>query len=148
MGGAQCAIHLLTPPGLSMSRKLLMTVALATAPIVVFATQQGNAEPWKPTIEDARKLVDAIGSEEDKLKTYCEINKTHEALDKAEEAGDAKAFDVGVAKLDILEPQMGPDYLRMMEGLGEVDPNSLEGQKFTAVFEPLHKQCGEAPTKP
>jgi hypothetical protein len=35
-----------------------------------------------------------------------------------------------------------------MDDLGEVDPNSVEDQKFTAVFEPLHKQCGEAFTKP
>jgi hypothetical protein len=67
--------------------------------------------------------------------------------DRAEEKGDAKEFDVGVAKLDILEPQMGPDYLKMMDGLGDVDPNSAEGQKYTAVFEPLHKKCGEADTK-
>ena len=121
-----------------MNLKLLMAVAIA--PTVVFA-QQGNAEPWKPTIEDAQKLIDAISGDKDKLKTYCEIDKTHEALDRAEETGDAKEFDVGVAKLDGLEPQMGPDYLRMMEGLGEVDPNSSEGRQFTAVFEPLHKQC-------
>ena len=49
-----------------------------------------------------------------------------------------------MAKLDNLEPQMGPDYLKMMDGLGDVDPNSAEGQKFTAVFEPLHRKCGEA----
>jgi len=124
-----------------MSLKLLMLVAIA--PIVLFA-QRGNAEPWKPTIADAQKLVDAISGDNDKLKTYCEVLKTHEQLDRAEEKGDAKEFDVGVAKLDNLEPQMGPDYLKMMDGLGDVDPNSAEGQKFTAVFEPLHKKCGEA----
>jgi hypothetical protein len=124
-----------------MSLKLL--IAVATAPIVIFP-QQANAEPWKPTIEDVQKLVDAIGGDEDKLKTYCEVLKTHEELDKAEETGDAKEFDVGVAKLDNLEPQMGPDYLRMLDGLGDVDPASAEGQKFSAIFEPLHKKCGEA----
>ena len=62
---------------------------------------------------------------------------------RAEEKGDAKEFDVGVAKLDSLLPQMGPDYLRMMDGLGDVDPTSAEGQTLTAVFEPLHKQCRE-----
>lgn len=126
-----------------MRLKLFMVVATAIAPIVGFA-QQRNAEPSKPTIEDAQKLVNAIRGDTDRLKTYCEINKTHEQLDRAEEIGDAKAFDVGVAKLDGLEPQMGPDYLKMMDGLGDVDPNSAEGQTFTAVFAPLHKQCGEA----
>jgi hypothetical protein len=32
----------------------------------------------------------------------------------------------------------------MLDGLGDVDPASAEGQKFTAIFEPLHKKCGEA----
>jgi hypothetical protein len=48
-----------------MSLKLPMAVAVAifaNAPIVVFA-QQSNAEPWKPTIEDAQKLVDAISGD-------------------------------------------------------------------------------------
>ena len=121
-----------------MDLKFLLAVAIfATVPIGVLAQQ----DTWKPTIDDAQKLVDAISGDKDKLETYCEINRTHEQLDRAEEKGDAKEFDVGVAKLDSLEPQMGPDYLRMMDGLGDVDPNSAEGQKFTAVFAPLHKQC-------
>ena len=127
-----------------MRLKLFMALTiLVTASIGVFV-QQGNAEPWKPTTQDVQRLVDAISGDKDELKTYCEVLKTHEQLDKAEEAGDAKEFDVGVAKLDSLEPQMGPDYLRMMDGLGDVDPNSTEGQKFSTLFEPLHKKCGEA----
>jgi hypothetical protein len=55
-----------------MSLKLLM--AVAAAPIVAFA-QQVSAEPWKPTIEDAQKLVDAIGGDKDKLKHTAKISK-------------------------------------------------------------------------
>ena len=46
-----------------------------------------------------------------------------------------------VAKLDELVPQIGPDYKKAKDGLAEVDPNSDEGQKFTAILEPLHRQC-------
>ena len=101
-----------------------------------------NAQPWKPTIQDAQKLVETISSDKDKLKAYCEIGKLHEQLDNAEEKGDAKEFEALVAKLDSLEQQTGPDYIRVTDGLGDVDPNSAEGQKFSAVFEPLRKQCG------
>ena len=121
---------------------------LAAAPGVGFAqSDKPNAQPLKPTIEDAQKLVETISSDKDKLKAYCEIGKLHEQLDDAEEKGDAKEFEALVAKLDSLEQQMGPDYIRVVDGLGEVDPNSAEGQKFSAAFEPLRKQCREGRIK-
>jgi hypothetical protein len=103
-------------------------------PIVAFAQS-------KPTIEDAQKLVETISSDKDKLKAYCEIGKLHEQLDNAEEKGDAKEFEALVATLDSLEQQMGPDSIRVTDGLGDVEPNSAEGQKSSAVFEPLRKRC-------
>ena len=127
-----------------MTLKFFVAAALFVAvPIVAFAqSDKPNAQPSKPTIEDAQKLVETISSDKDKLKAYCEIGKLHEQLDDAEEKGDEKEFEVLVAKLDGLEQQMGPDYIRVTDGLGDVDPNSAEGQKFNAVFEPLRKQCG------
>jgi|HubBroStandDraft_6_1064221.scaffolds.fasta_scaffold313620_2 hypothetical protein len=127
-----------------MTFKFFVAAALFVAvPIVAFAqSDKPNAQPSKPTIEDAQKFVETISGDKDKLKAYCEIGKLHEQLDDAEEKGDAKEFEDLVAKLDSLEQQMGPDYIRVTDGLGDVDPNSAEGQKFSAVFEPLRKQCG------
>ena len=123
-----------------MTLKFVVAAALFVAlPIVTLIPQ---AQSSKPTIEDAQKLVEKISADKDKLKAYCEIGKLHEQLDDAEEKGDEKEFEVLVAKLDGLEQQMGPDYIRVTDGLGDVDPNSAEGQKFNAVFEPLRKQCG------
>jgi hypothetical protein len=119
-----------------MPLKFLMAAALLVAvPIVAFAQS-------KPTIEDAQILVEKISSDKGKLKAYCEIGKLHEQLDNAEDKGDAQEFEALVAKLDSLEQQMGPDYIKVTDGLGDVDPNSAEGQKFSAAFEPLRKQCG------
>jgi hypothetical protein len=132
-----------------MTFKLFVAAALFVAvPIVAFAqSDKPNAQSSKPTIEDAQKLVETIGGDKDKLKAYCEIGKLHEQLDSAEEKGDAKEFEALVAELDSLEQQMGSDYIRVTDGLGEVDPNSAEGQKFSAVFEPLRKQCREGRIK-
>jgi hypothetical protein len=65
-------------------------------------------------------------------------------MEKAEEKNDTKNFDALVARASSLEEQLGPDYTRVIDGLGEVDPTSEEGQKYAAVFEPLNKQCGPA----
>ena len=126
-----------------MNLKLLMAVTIfATAPIIAFAqSDKPNAQFSKPTIEDAQKFVQTISSDEDKLKAYCDLAKLDEQLDKAEENFDVKEFEALVAKRDTLEQQLGPYYIRIVDGLGDVEPNSAEGQKFTAVFEPLHKQC-------
>jgi hypothetical protein len=126
-----------------MNLKLLTVITiLATAPIVALAQTDDptNAAP-KPTVEDLQKLVQTIANDEAKLKVYCEIGKLQGEVDKALENNDEKAFDAIVGKLDELVPQIGPDYKKAMDGLAEVDPNSDEGQKFTAVLEPLHKQC-------
>ena len=127
-----------------MTLKFFVAAALFVAvPVDAFAqSDKTNVQLLKPTIEDAQKLVEIITSDKDKLKTYCEIGKLHEQLDDAEEKFDAKEFEALVAKLDSLEQQMGPDYIRVTDGLGDVDPNSAEGQKFNAVFDPLRKQCG------
>jgi hypothetical protein len=118
-----------------MTLKVFVVAALFVAvPIVAFAQS-------KPTIEDAQKLVETISSDKDRLKAYCEIGKLHEQLDNAEEKGDAKEFEALVGELDSLEQQMGPDYIRVTDGLGDVDPNSAQGQKFSAVFEPLRQRC-------
>jgi hypothetical protein len=121
----------------------LVTAIFVAAPAFAFAQQDGpNAVPWKPTIEDAEKLVETIGSDKDKLKVYCELGKLYEEIEKAEEENDTDVLDDLLERIAKLEAQVGPDYIRVMGGLGEVDPNSDEGQKFAAVFEPLHKQCG------
>ena len=127
-----------------MTLKVLVAAALFVAvPVVAFAqSDKPNAQSSKPTIEDAQKLVETISSDKEKLKAYCEIAKLHQQLDDAEDKGDAKEFEALVAKLDNLEQQMGPDYIKVTDGLGDVDPSSAEGQKFSAVFEPLRKHCG------
>jgi hypothetical protein len=111
-------------------------------PIVAFAqSDKPEAQSSKPTIEDAQKFVQTISGDKDKLKTYCNIAKLDEQLDKAEENFDVKEFEALVAKRDTLEQQLGPDYIPVIDGLGDVEPNSAEGRKLAAVFEPLHKQC-------
>jgi Skp family chaperone for outer membrane proteins len=122
-----------------MKLKLFVAITiLVTASIAAFA--QDNQAP-KPTIEEAQKLVQTISGDKAKLKVYCEIGKLQEEMAKAEEKNDAKALEALGTKVDSLEQQVGPDYIRVMDGLDEVDPDSAEGQKFAAIFDTLHKQC-------
>ena len=127
-----------------MRLKLFATVTiLVTASIAAFAQsdEQDNPAPPPPTIEEVQKLVQTISGDEVKLKAYCELGALYEQVEKAEERNDMEELDALGVKVDSLEQQVGPDYRRVMDGLGEVDPNSAEGQKLREVFEPLQEQC-------
>ena len=126
-----------------MRLKLFTAVAIfATAPIVVFAQKDDPANrPPKPTLEDAQKVVQAIGNDKNKLQAYCDLGKLQEQMEEAEEQNDSKAIDALIAKADTLERQVGPEYEGIVEGLDRVDPNSAEGQKFVAVFNTLQEKC-------
>jgi hypothetical protein len=113
-------------------------IILVTASVAAFAQndEPGNQAP-KPTVADLQRLVQTISSDKAKLKVYCQIDQVPEQIDKALEGDDAKDIDVLGANVESLGQQIGLDYVKAMDGLAEVDPNSAEGQKLTAVFEPL-----------
>ena len=126
-----------------MNCKLVIAVALvAITPVVASAQTDGaDTKVPKPTIADAQKLVQMISSDKAKLRAYCDLGKLQEQLESAYQKNDTKALDALGAKADSLAEQIGPEYAKLVDGLEEVDPNSAEGQQFTAVFDTLHKQC-------
>jgi hypothetical protein len=125
-----------------MRLKLFVAVAiLVTASIAAFAQTDEPDNQAPPTIEDAQELVQTISGDKAKLKTFCELDNLYKQVEEAEERNDMKERDALRVKIDSLEQQFGPDYRRVMDGLGEVDPNSAEGRKLSEVFEPLQEQC-------
>jgi hypothetical protein len=125
-----------------MNLKLAMAATLlAVAPLGAFAQEDEPNQPRKPTMEEVQKFVRIISGDKKKLQAYCELGKLQEQMEKAEEKNDTKALDDLFAKAHSLEQQVGPDYARIVDGLGEVDPSSDEGKKFIALFDPVHKQC-------
>ena len=126
-----------------MNPKLVMAVSLfAAVPTIAYAQKDSPvAEASKPTVEDAQKLVQTISSNPAKLKVYCDMGKLQEQMEQANQKKDNKAIEALSAKADSLVQQIGPEYVKMMEGLDEVDPDSDEGKQFAAVFDPLDKQC-------
>jgi hypothetical protein len=122
---------------------VLAATLLAAFPIVAQAQQKPPAQAAmpKPSPADIQKLVQTIGADKAKLKIYCDIGAMQDQMDQAEQKKDNKTLQTLGAKVDDLAKQLGPDYERVMGGLDSVDPNSAEGKKFTALFEPLFKQC-------
>ena len=127
-----------------MNFKLIVAIPLIAAiPAAAYAQQDGQeADAPKPTLADVQKLVQSIAADKVKLKAYCDMGKIQEQMEEAEqEKGNAMKLDALSVKAENLSKQLGPDYDRVMGGLDGVDPNSAEGKRYTALFEPLFKQC-------
>ena len=83
-----------------------------------------------------QKLVQSIGADQVKLKTYCDIGKLQDQMEQAEQKKDTKTIAALGAKADNLGKQLGPDYEKVMAGLEQIDPSSAEGKRYTALFQP------------
>jgi hypothetical protein len=126
-----------------MNLKLLMAVTIfATAPIVAFAQKdEPTDQAPKPILADAQKVVQMISDDKSKLQTYCELGKLEDETAKAEDANDTEAVEALVTKAEALAQQIGPEYLKLVEGLELIDPKSVEGEKFGAVLGALDDKC-------
>jgi hypothetical protein len=126
-----------------MKPKVLIAAAVfAAVPILALAEQDNPAEPTpKPTLEDVQKFVQSIIANKYKLQAYCDLGKLQGEMDKAEEKNDTEAIDALVVKADGLEEQLGAEYQRITDELGQLNPNSAEAQKFAAILKPIEKKC-------
>jgi phage tail sheath protein FI len=127
----------------SMNLKLVVVVSLfAAMPTLAYAQKAGPAtNAPKPTVAEAQKVVQMISGDKAKLQAYCDLGKVQDQMQQAGEKKDQKTLQALSAQASSLEQKVGPDYVKLMNGLDEVDPNSAEGKRFTAVFDPLDKQC-------
>ena len=82
-----------------MRLKLFTAVTIfAIAPIVALAQKDDPARQTpKPTLEDAQKVVQAIGNDKNKLQAFCDLVKLQEQMEKAEEKNDSKALEALIA---------------------------------------------------
>jgi hypothetical protein len=129
----------------SMNLKVAIAASIFVS-ITATAYAQQNGPPGrttKPTVADIQKLVQTINSDKAKLRAYCEFGKVMEQIDRAGQGEDTNAVKTLSAKANSLAQQLGPDYIRIMQGLNDVDPNSAEGKRLDTLFEPIVRQCNK-----
>jgi hypothetical protein len=123
-----------------MKLKLIVAV-LAIAAIPVCTLAQGQAP--KVTKADAQKVVKTISADKAKTQMYCDMTKLGDQIGEADQKKDAKKVDELSKKMDDMSQKMGPEYIALMDGLQEMDPNSKEGQDIGAVLDGLDKLCAK-----
>ncbi len=125
-----------------MSLKSMVAVlAIAALPVCAQAQQQ-KAAP-KSTKADAQRVVKLIGGDKAKTQIYCDIAKLGDQIEQAAGKKDEKTVEALSEKVDELGSKIGPEYVALMDGLQDVDPDSKVGKEIGMTLEALDKLCGK-----
>jgi hypothetical protein len=127
-----------TAQGRSMKRPLIVAIALiGVAPSYAQDTQPDIAK----LKVDAQKVVSVVKGDKAKIQTYCQINVLGEQIGEANEDRDSKRAEALSQKVIELEKKLGPEYIALVNGLRDLDPNSPEGAEVSSILEPLDDSC-------
>jgi len=129
-----------------MNLKLIVAiVAIAILPVGAHAQAPMKKDAPKAapklTKADAQKVIQIVSSDKVKAKLYCDISALGEQIDAASQKKDEKKVDELAQKADDLGAKIGPEYVALMDGLQDMDPNSKEGQDIGSMLEALDKLC-------
>jgi hypothetical protein len=124
-----------------MNLKLIVAI-LVIAAVPVFAQAQPPSTA-KVTKADAQKVIKIISGDKAKTQTYCGIVKLGDQIERAGEKKDTKKVDELSQKIDELGKQLGPEYVALMDGLRDIDPESEDGEEISSMFTSFDKLCAE-----
>lgn len=126
-----------------MKLKVIIAVSALFAMSAFAQAQQGPPPNVpKPTKADVQKVVQIVSSDKAKTQAYCELTKLNEQMAAADQKKDEKTLDALGKQADALAQKIGPEYIQLMEGLDQVDPNSELGKQLETLFAPIDKLCG------
>jgi hypothetical protein len=120
-----------------MNLKLTVAIlVIAAAPVCAQAQAPSAA---KVTKADAQNVIKIISGDKAKTRIYCDIAKLGAQIEQADH--DTKKTDELYRRMDELGTQLGPEYVTLMDGLQEIDPNSPDGQEINSMLGTLDKLC-------
>jgi hypothetical protein len=124
-----------------MKLKLVAAITALAMPALAHAQQSGpQPTVQKPTKADAQKVVQIITSDKVKTQAYCDLTKL-EGQVKAVQPNDRQTVEMLIKQAEALLDKLGPEYLKLMDGLEQVDPKSSEAEEFMSIFSELDKSC-------
>ena len=124
-----------------MNLKLIVAI-LVIAALPVFAQAQPPSTV-KVTKADAQKVIKIISGDKAKTQIYCGIVKLGDQIEQAGEKKDTKKVDELSQKIDELGKRLGPEYVALMDGLRDIDPESEDGEEIGSMFTAFDKLCAQ-----
>jgi len=111
---------------------------LLVSTVPLFAQDQPDRAKLKAV---AQKVVSIISGDKGKTQAYCQINDLGGQIGEANEDQDNKKAEALSQKVIELEKKLGPEYVALVDGLKNVDPNSPEGAEISSILETLDETC-------
>lgn len=131
-----------------MNLKLVIAIAaIAAMPLAAHAQQKGappaaqQAAPKPPTKAEVQRVVNMVKGDKAKLDTYCQIAKLGDQAQAAAEKKDQKKMEDLNKQADALAQKIGPDYVKLMASMEDVDPDSKDGKELIGLFDSLDSSC-------
>lgn len=135
-------------------KSILLTVTIAALPVYAQAQQPAPKPPQgqpqgqppaaaKPTKAAVQKVVQIVSGDKAKTKIYCDIAALGDQIDDAAQKKDEKKLDELSQKADEMGAKIGPEYVALMDGLQDMDPESKEAGELSRMMEPLDKLCAK-----
>jgi hypothetical protein len=123
--------------GAFMNRLLIIAIlVISTVPLYA----QGQTPNTAKLKADAQNVVKIISGDKLKTQTYCEIAELSDQIDEEENPTKAEELSHRINKL---EEKLGPEYLALVGGLKDIDPNSQDAQEIGSILEALDRFCGD-----
>ena len=122
-----------------MNLKLIVaSMVIVAVPLYAHAQKPSAA---KVTTANAQKVIKTISSDKAKIQIFCDIDKLEDQIDEAEQKKDMKKIDELNQKMGDLATKLGPEYVALMDGMQDMDPNSQDAREISAMLEALEKSC-------
>ena len=124
-----------------MKLKLIVTILVIAA--VPMCAQAQPPSAAKVTGADVQEVVKIVSSDKAKTQTYCQIGKLGEQIEEANDKKDSKMADELSQKMKELEKNLGPEYVALMDGFPDIDPESDDGAEIGAALAALERLCAK-----
>jgi hypothetical protein len=102
--------------------------------VFVAAPVCAQAQRAPATKADMQNVFKIISEDKPKIQAFCDIGKIGDEMEQANAKGDSKKVEELSLKADELGKQLGPEYAALMDGIGDVDPESesvwKSGQRY------------------
>ncbi len=124
-----------------MKLKIVFAIAALFATTVLAQAQGAPPNVPKPTKADVQKVVQIVSGDKAKTQAYCELAKLDDQMAALDPKKDEKKLDALSQQADALAQKIGPEYIKLMQGLDQIDENSAEGKEFGTLLAQLDKLC-------
>ena len=127
-----------------MKLKLVAAISALAIPTLAHAQQSGpQPKVPKPTKADVQNVVQIVTTDKVKTQAYCDLNKLFDRIQVAKQKNDSNTIQALGKQFLPLVDKLGPEYLKVIEGLDQVDPTSSEGEEMLSILSGLEKLCAK-----